>query len=78
MPKSQAEINKIKIDELYLVINSLEKKIDVMNDAILNLIDVMDKLTDRSKDIELNIKYLYIKSKEEDNKTEPLKTGWLF
>ena len=31
MPKSQAEINKIKIDELYLVINSLEKKIDVMN-----------------------------------------------
>jgi hypothetical protein len=75
---TQAQINKIKIDELYLVINSLEKKIDVMNDAILNLIDVMDKLTDRSKDIELNIKYLYRKSKEEDKKTEPLKTGWLF
>ena len=78
MPKSQAEINADKITELYLVINELEKKIDVMNDAILNLMDVMDKLTDRSKDIELNIRYLYRKSKEEDTKTEPLKTGWLF
>jgi RecA/RadA recombinase len=78
MPKSQAQINTNKINELYLVINELEKKIDVMNNAILNLMDVMDKLTDRSKDIELNIRYLYRKSKEEDNKTEPLKTGWLF
>jgi len=78
MPKSQAEINTNKITELYLIINKLEKKIDVMNDAILNLMDIIDKLTDRSKDIELNIKYLYRKSKEEDNKTEPLKTGWLF
>ena len=59
MPKSQAEINANKITELYLVINELEKKIDVMNDAILNLMDVMDKLTDRSKDIEMNIRYLY-------------------
>ena len=49
-----------------------------MNDAMINLMDVIDKLTDRSKDIELNIKYLYRKSKEEDKKTEPLKTGWLF
>ena len=78
MPKSQAEINTNKINELYLVINELEKKIDVMNNAILNLMDIIDKLTDRSKDIELNIRYLYRKSKEEDNKTEPLKTGWLF
>lgn len=78
MPKSQAEINTNKINELYLVINELEKKIDVMNDAILNLMDIIDKLTDRSKDIELNIRYLYRKSKEEDIKTEPLKTGWLF
>jgi RecA/RadA recombinase len=78
MPKSQAEINTNKINELYLVINELEKKIDVMNNAMINLMDVIDKLTDRSKDIELNIRYLYRKSKEEDIKTEPLKTGWLF
>jgi uncharacterized coiled-coil DUF342 family protein len=75
---TQAQINANKINELYLVINELEKKIDVMNDAMINLMDVIDKLTDRSKDIELNIKYLYRKSKEEDKKTEPLKTGWLF
>ena len=78
MPKSQAEINKIKIDKLYLVINSLEEKVDIINATLINNLEILEKLVDRSKDIELNIRYLNRKSKEDDIKTEPIKSGWLF
>jgi len=76
MVKTQAEINKIKIDELYLVINSLEEKIDIINATLINNLEILEKLVDSMKDMELNIKHLYIKSRQDDIKTEPIKSGW--
>lgn len=76
MVKTQAEINKIKIDELYLVINSLEEKVDIINATLINNLEILEKLVDSMKDMELNIKHLYIKSKQDDIKTEPIKNGW--
>jgi len=76
MVKTQAEINKIKIDELYLVINSLEEKVDIINATLINNLEILEKLVDSMKDMELNIKHLYIKSRQDDIKTEPIKTGW--
>jgi len=76
MVKTQAEINKIKIDELYLVINSLEEKVDIINATLINNLEILEKLVDSMKDMELNIKHLYIKSRQDDIKTEPIKSGW--
>ncbi len=76
MVKTQAEINKIKIDELYLVINSLEEKVDIINATLINNLEILEKLVDSMKDMELNVKHLYIKSKQDDIKTEPIKSGW--
>ncbi len=76
MNKTQAQINKIKIDELYLVINKLEEKVDIINTTLINNLEILEKLVDSMKDMELNIKHLYIKSRQDDIKTEPIKSGW--
>ncbi len=69
MNKTQAQINKIKIDELYLVINKLENRQNIINTEVIKILDLLDK-------INTMMIYIYKKEKQDDIKTEPIKSGW--
>ena len=69
MVKTQAQINKIKIDELYLVINKLENRQNIINTEVIKILDLLDK-------INTMMIYIYKKEKQDDIKTEPIKSGW--
>jgi len=69
MVKTQAQINKIKIDELYLVINKLENRQNIINTEVIKILNLLDK-------INTMMIYIYKKEKQDDIKTEPIKSGW--
>jgi len=75
---TQAEINAEKINKLIIIGQDLKNNQDVLMNEVINILNVLDKLNDKINDIEMNVKELYLKSKKEDIKTEPIKTGWIF
>ena len=66
---TQAQINKIKIDELYLVINKIENRQNIINTEVIKILELLDK-------INTMMIYIYKKEKQDDIKTEPIKSGW--
>ncbi len=72
--------NKNKIKDL----SGLTTKLHLDNqknnkEILLDILEILDKLNDRLKDIEMNHRqiYLWVK-KQEEIETEPLKSGWFY
>jgi hypothetical protein len=59
MVKTQAMINADKINNLILAMNEIEGKQEVISCEVLKLIEIIEKLTDRIKDIDMNMRAIY-------------------
>lgn len=66
---TQAQINKIKIDELYLVINKIENRQNIINTEVIKILDLLDK-------INTMMIYIYNEKKKDEITTEPINSGW--
>eukprot|EP01046_Picozoa_sp_COSAG06_P009246 COSAG06_NODE_480_length_15163_cov_50.478757_9_plen_71_part_00 len=66
---TQAQINKIKIDELYLIINKLENRQNIINTEVIKILDYLDK-------INTMMIYIYNEKKKDEITTEPINSGW--
>jgi len=66
---TQAQINKIKIDELYLVINKIENRQNIINTEVIKILDLLDK-------INTMMIYIYNEKKKDEITTEPINYGW--
>lgn len=75
MPKTQAMINADKINNLILSIKEIEDKQQLLSSELLNLIDIIEKLTDRIKDIDMNSRAIYLYIKDQDKLK---KENWFF
>lgn len=75
MPKTQAMINADKINNLILSMKEIEGKQEVISCEVLKLIDIIEKLTDRIKDIDMNMRAIYLHLKDQDKLK---KENWFF
>ncbi len=75
MPKTQAMINADKINNLILSMKEIEDKQQLLSTELLNLIDIIEKLTDRIKDIDMNSRAIYLYIKDQDKLK---KENWFF
>ncbi len=46
------------------------------SEVLVDILDVLEKLTDRMNDIELNVRYLHNVIKEKENKSDDSNSSW--